>query len=395
MIGKLYYSHSTTRGTAKFNSIPFHDASIDWNREEASLLSFKSPVKLFEADRIYYKSANFKDFGGQIYKRKKSLSGDYEYEVISYLRLYHDKVTCSYSNLTSAQILRKVLKLSKNDFSTNGIKDTSIVHQSLKWEKTSIWDIAMQLCWLEHKAGYEVRCSVDATGTLIFKYIDEQQKGYTFTNAYDYNEEYDSTDIITAGTVTYEGNVIATSEASKEMIAKWGYITEYDECNSKTVSSGTKSASKTSSSNTSSSLRDDAQIRKYNIPNKIVKQALSIAKVGNSQYNNLKLLYNWVNKHIGYVGYSNSKRGALKTLNNRGGNCCDNANLMIALARSIGIKCRYAHAKQGANGHVYGEYYVNGKWFVVDTGTSSTTKYWGSHWNGFGDTKYRYDVLNF
>ena len=393
-IGKLYYSHSTTRETAKFNSIPFHDASIDWNREEASTMTFKSPVKLSEADRIYYKGNN-KDFGGQIYKMKKSLDSDYEYEVISYLRLYHDKVTCNYSNLTSSQIMKKVLKLSKNDFNTSGIKDTEIIHHNLKWEKTSIWDIALQLCWLEHKAGYEVRCYVDATGTLIFKYIDTQQKGYTFTNAYDYSEEYDSTDIITVGTITYDGKVIAKSEADKDVIAKWGYITEFDECSTKTTSSSSNNNSNSNSKKETKSLRDDAQIRKYNIPSKIVKQALAIAKIGNSEYDNLKLLYNWCNKNIGYVGYSNSQRGALKTLNKRGGNCCDNANLMIALARSIGIKARYAHAKQGANGHVYGEYYVKAKWFVVDTGTKSTSKYWGSHWNGFGDTKYRYDVLNF
>ena len=152
MIGKLYYSHSTSREKADFQSIPFNNASIDWKREEASTMTFKSPIKLEEADRIRYKSDKT-TFGGQIYKKKKTLTDDYEYEVISYLRLYHDKVTCSYKNLTSSQILKKVLKLSANDFVTTGIKDTIVVHSSLKWEQTSIWDIALQLCWLEHKAG--------------------------------------------------------------------------------------------------------------------------------------------------------------------------------------------------------------------------------------------------
>lgn len=399
MIGKLYVSHSTAREKAEFKSIPFHSGSIEWNREEASTMSFKSPIKLSEADRIRYKSDRT-DFGGQIYKRKKSISGDYEYDVISYLRLYHDKVNFSGNNMTSSQILKKVLKLSANDFNTSGIKNTVVVHQNLKWEKTSIWDIACQLCWLEHKAGYEARCWVDANGTLIFKYIDEQQKGYNFTNAYDYSEEYDSSDVVTMVAVTQTGNLndwIAYATASKDMIAKWGYILEYDECAEKTTS--TKgydiNSINTSTVKTSTDIRDNTQIQKYNIPSKIVNQALSIAKKGNSQYNNLKLLYNWCNKHIGYVGYSNSQRGALKTLNRRGGNCCDNANLLIAMARSIGIKCRYAHAKMGAQGHVYGEYYVNGKWLVVDTGTRSTTRYWGSHWNGFGDTDRRYERLPF
>lgn len=388
-IGTLYYSHSTTRNSAQFKSIPFHSSSIDWKREEASTMSFKSPVKLAEADRIRYKSKDGTDFGGQIYKIKKSAGDDYQYDVISYLRLYHDKVTCSYSNLTSSQILKKVLGLSKNNFVTSGIKDTATVHQSLKWENTSIWDIAQQLCWLEHQAGYECRAKVDANGTLLFNYIDEQQKGYSFTNVFDYDEEHDSTDIITAGKVTFEGSTIANTTASSGIVAKWGYVTETEECSSASSSSGI------SSSTSDGSLKDTAQISKYNIPSKVVNQAISIAKKGNSQYDNLKLLYNWCNKNIGYEGYSNTKYGASGTLSRRKGNCCDNANLMIALARSIGIKARYAHAKQGANGHVYGEYYVNSKWFTVDTGTKSTTNYWGSHWNGFGGTDYRYDVLSF
>ena len=136
-IGKLYYSHSTKRGKADFKEIPFHSASIDWKRTQASTMSFKSPVKLAEADRIRYKS-DTTDFGGQVYKVKKGFGDDYDYEVISYLRLYHDKVTCSYKNLTSSQIMKKVLKLSKNNFTTSGIKDTKIVHSNLKWEKTSI-----------------------------------------------------------------------------------------------------------------------------------------------------------------------------------------------------------------------------------------------------------------
>lgn len=396
MIGKLYVSHSTQREKAEFKSIPFYNGSIEWNREQASTMSFKSPIKLAEADRVRYKSDRT-DFGGQIYKKKKSVSGDYEYEVISYLRLYHDKVTCNYSNMTSSQILKNVLKFSSNDFSTSGIKDTVVVHQNLKWNKTSIWDIALQLCWLEHKAGYETRCYVDANGTLIFKYIDKQQKGYNFTSAYDYSEEYDSSDIVTMVAVTQNGNLndwINYATASKNMIAKWGYILEYDECQA-TKTSNTKTSTTTK---TDTSIKDEAQIKKYKIPSKIVNQALSIAKKGNSQYNNLKLLFNWCNKYIKYVGYPNSVRGALGCLNKRGGNCCDNANLMIAMARAIGIKCRYCHAKQGSNGHVYGEYLVNGKWLVVDTGTTASkqsNKYWGSHWNGYGDTKARYDVLKF
>lgn len=389
-IGTLYYSHSTTRANAQFKSIPFNNASIDWKREEASTMSFNSPVKLAEADRIRYKSKDGKDFGGQIYKIKKSVGNDYQYEAISYLRLYHDKVTCSYKNLTSSQIMKKVLKLSKNNFSTSGVKDTTIIHSNLKWENTSIWDIALQLCWLEHQAGYEVRAEVDASGTLLFNYIPKQQKGYSFTNVYNYDEDYDSTDLITEAKITYNGKTIADKTASSNLIAKWGYVSEVEECSSTQSSSG--SSSKT---NKSESLKNTAMISKYNIPSKVVTQAVSIAKEGNSEYNNMKLLYNWCNKNIGYEGYSNTKYGANGTLSKRKGNCCDNANLLIAMARAIGITCRYCQAHNSKGGHIYGEYKLNNKWVVIDTGTSSTSKYWNGHWNGFGGTVKRYDKLPF
>lgn len=391
-IGKLYYSHSTARGSAGFKTLPFHDATIDWKKSDASTMSFKSPVKLQEADRIRYKNSLGRDFGGQIYKVKKSVGEDYDYEVISYLRLYHDKVTCSFKNLTSSQIMKKVLKLSKNNFRTSGIKDTKIIHSSLKWENTSIWDIAQQLCWLEHQAGYEVRCSVDAIGTLLFNYAPKQEKGYSFRSVLDYEEEHDSSDIITQFSVNFKGKEIATSSASKGIIAKWGYVSDSEECQAEQDTSPTTKTEK------STGLRNDAMIQKYNIPSKIVNLALSIAKEGNTDYQNMKLLFNWCNKNISYVGYSNSVRGALGCLNKRGGNCCDNANLLIALARSIGIKSRYAHAKMGSQGHVYGEYYLNNKWITIDTGTTASKNrnvYWGGHWNGFGGTDARYEKLSF
>ena len=388
-IGTLYYSHSTTRANANFKSIPFHSASIDWKREEASTMTFSSPVKLSESDRIRYKNINGKDFGGQIYKVKKSVGGDYNYEVISYLRLYHDKVTCSFKNLTSSQIMKKVLKLSKNDFSTSGVKDTTVIHSNLKWENTSIWDIAQQLCWLEHQAGYEVRAEVDASGTLLFNYIPKQQKGYSFTNVFGYDETHDSSDLITEAKITYNGKTIADKVSSSNIIAKWGYVSEVEECSSTQTNTSNSKIEK------SNSLKDNSMISKYNISNKVVNQAISIAKENNSDYDNMKLLYNWCNKNIGYEGYSNSKYGAEKTLSKRKGNCCDNANLLIAMARAIGITCRYCQAHNSKGGHIYGEYKLNNKWIVIDTGTSSTSKYWGSHWNGFGGTVKRYDKLPF
>ena len=389
MIGTLYVSHSTTAKMADFKSIPFHGASINWRRDDASTLSFSSPVSLSTGDRIRYHS-KYNDFGGQIYKVKKTYKSDYQYECISYMRLFHDKVTCSYKNMTSSEILKKVLKLSKNEFKTGGIKKTELIHSNLKWENKSIWEIAKQLAWIEQQAGYKVETFVDASGVLFFRYLPEEEQGYSFSTVLGYEEDYDATDLITASKVTFNGKTLANVEASNDIIAKWGYVTEVQECQAEQ----SQSADDNTSNSTGSGKRDDAQIKKYKIPEKLVSQALSLTDANKSDKSNLRAIYEWCNHHIKFdpAGYYNTRYGALGTFNRRMGNCVDNAHVMIAMARAVGIKCRYAHGRKGGVGHVWGEYYVNNNWFTVDTGTGSSTKYWGSHWNGAGGVDDRHEV---
>lgn len=390
MIGKLYVSHSTTPRMAEFKSIPFHGASINWRRDDASTLSFSSPVKFTLGDRVHYQS-QYNDFGGQIYKVKRTYKSDYQYECISYMRLYHDKVTCSYQNMTSSQILLKVLKLSKNQFRTGGIKKTSLVHSNVKWENTSIWDIAKQLAWIEQQAGYKVETYVDASGVLFFKYLPAEEKGYQFNTVLGYEEDYDATDIITSSKVTFNGQVLADVVASDDIIAKWGYVTEVQECQAEQ----SQSDDNANATSTGSGKRDDAQIQKYHIPEKVVQQALSITDANKTDKQNLRALYDWVYAHTSYEYYYNTRKGALGTLNKRKGNCCDNAHLMIAMARSIGIQARYVHAHHGKKGHVWGEYYIDGNWFTVDTGASRRKHYWGSHSNYAGSATSRHETINF
>lgn len=388
MIGKLYYSSSTSRGTASFKAIPFHSASIDWKREEASTFSFKSPIKLSEGDRVRYES-DTRSFGGQIYKITHRTNEDYSYECISYLRLYHDKVTCSYSNLTSSQIMKKVLKLSKNNFSTSGVKDTIGVHSNLKWENTSIWDIALQLCWLEHQAGFEVRTYVNSDGTLVFGYINPQQQGYIFNSAFEYEEEHDSSDIITQYSVNYKGKTIATAKSNNDLLAKWGYVGETSECPTATTSYNSGSVNKTVDN--AGSVKDTTQIKKYKIPSTLVTKAVSLVNPKDTPTQRLKKIYKWVLVNVSYVYYKNTKHGALGTYKQRSGNCCDHTHLTIAMARAVGIKCRYVNRTK----HVHGEYKLNGKWFVCDNGCGRNSGHWGGYWSGAGGVKGRYDVLPF
>lgn len=232
-IGTLYYSHSTARGKAEFQSMPFHSASITHNRDKASSMSFKSNLKLQEADRIIYQNlSNNKTFGGQVVKRSKTLGGDFSYEVMDYTRLYQSKVYCSFSNMTSSQILKKLLKQDLNNLSTAGIQNTSYIHSYLKWDNASLWTIIEQLAWLEYKAGNHIYYDIDYTGNLIWKSIPQTTEGYLFTEAYDYEDTHDSSDIITQGILvnTKKPSQKAIATASSDIIAKWGYVAEVTTC---------------------------------------------------------------------------------------------------------------------------------------------------------------------
>lgn len=254
-IGTLYYSHSTSRGEAEFQSMPFYDASIDHNRDKASLMSFKSNVKLEEADRIIYKDViNNTTFGGQVVKRSKSLGGDYSYEVMDYTRLYQSKVSVNIANSPSSGILIWLLNKDKNKLSTAGIEKTDIVHANLKWDNTSLWDIIQQLAWLEYKAGSYIYYDIDYTGTLIWKKIPQKVTGYSFSEAYSYEDTHDSSDIITQGIFMNQNNPNqrVNAYASNSMIAKWGYVSDIVTCtppSSNKKKSTTKKDCKTKNSN--------------------------------------------------------------------------------------------------------------------------------------------------
>ena len=384
-IGTLYYSHSTSRGEATFTSIPFYDASIEWNKTEASTMSFKSPVKLAEADRIRYEATDTRrNFGGQVTKVKATAKDDYEYEVISYLRLYHSKITFSCKNMTASKIMKKILKKDANKLSTAGITETSIIHGKLKWVNTSIWDIANQLCYLEHKFGNDIGCHIDENGTMRFGYSLNNQEGYVFTNVLDYSEEYDSSDFITQYSVTYNGKVVASSSANQSLIAKWGVISEVEDCTTSTSTSS--SAGKTATTTTDANA--EANIKKWNIESKIVKQAQSITSGKKSDKAKAKAIWKWMRSNIKYSYYACTRKNALGTLKARAGNCADQTHLYMCLALASGLTVRCNHI----NGHFFPQTKIDGKWFDTDT---VTRRGWGGHWGNGGHWAYHYDPHKF
>ena len=56
-----------------------------------------------------------------------------------------------------------------------------------------------------------------------------------------------------------------------------------------------------------------------------------------------KNIYYWVRDNIQYENYSNTRKGAYKTLKEKSGNCCDQAHLLVALLRADDIPTCYAH----------------------------------------------------
>lgn len=530
-IGTLYYSHSTNRGQASFNSMPFYDASITHNRDKASSMTFKSNLKLEEADRIIYRDiGNNTTFGGQVVKRSKTLGGDYSYEIIDYTRLYQSKVSCSFSRATSSSILKSLMKSDKNRLSTSGIQNTNYYHSYLKWDNTSLWEIIEQLAWLEYKAGNHIYYDIDYAGNLIWKSIPQKTTGYSFTQAYDYDDSHDSSGIITQGILINSNNPKQRIDtyASTSMIAKWGYVSEIvtctppssnktssDKCKtvsqtkevywskcglspdkklvcaigkpsaggegkypyslhkavfknkcphcgkatliwgyqwgsgkvpckgtyeggsgeghifckncdadygclngkehvdgsnyyvkivSKPVKSSQKEANKlkngklpydqksitkkkvckkTKTTQTVTSLKNDKNIKKYNISSTVWKKALEITNPKLSEYKNARKIFKWMDDHLPYEGYPNTRYGAAGTLKRGRGNCCDHAHLFAAMCRSIGIKCNYIHNSCcGKGGHVYNKVYINGKGIIVDTGRDLAS--WGSHYGNAG-----------
>ena len=54
-------------------------------------------------------------------------------------------------------------------------------------------------------------------------------------------------------------------------------------------------------------------------------------------------IYLYVRDNISYEDYSNTRKGAYATLQQKKGNCYDQAHLLVALLRTAGIPTYYAH----------------------------------------------------
>ena len=93
-----------------------------------------------------------------------------------------------------------------------------------------------------------------------------------------------------------------------------------------------------------------------------------------------KAIFNFVKNHISYRYYEDSLYGASNTLSNGRGNCCDMANIIVALCRYSGIPARYSHGQHfhfyisgNYYGHVWAQILIGKTWYAADaTGSNNS-----------------------
>ena len=110
-------------------------------------------------------------------------------------------------------------------------------------------------------------------------------------------------------------------------------------------------------------------------------------------------LYNYVRDYISYSFYYNTQKGAEGTLTAGSGNCCDQAQLLVAMARSVNMTVRFAtgyctFSSGSTYGHVWVQFLIDGSWINADP--TSTRNSFGviNNWNTASYTsRGTYDVL--
>ena len=150
----------------------------------------------------------------------------------------------------------------------------------------------------------------------------------------------------------------------------------------------TKTLSSTKASISENLKKYLASSKNCQVKNKAIQDlAKTLTSKLKSDYEKGKKLFTWVRDNIQYKKYRNTRRGAVKTLQTKKGNCVDQSHLLIALSRASGIPARYV---KGGNckftngyvsGHIWTQMYINKKWVVADTTSHRNTLGNIRNWN--------------
>ena len=105
---------------------------------------------------------------------------------------------------------------------------------------------------------------------------------------------------------------------------------------------------------------------------KIKAKVKSLTKGLTKPLDKAKAIFNYVRDNIYYDYYYNTHKGAVRTLTSGGGNCVDQAHLLVAMYRAAGFKARYVHGTcrfydDGEYaGHVWTQVLVGKNWICGD-----------------------------
>ncbi|MCQ2972196.1 MAG: Ig-like domain-containing protein [archaeon] len=106
-----------------------------------------------------------------------------------------------------------------------------------------------------------------------------------------------------------------------------------------------------------------------------------------SDYEKALVIYNFVRDSIDYDFYYDTWHGAVGTLRVGSGNCCDQAHLVIALARAADLPARYNHGtcifSDGTFGHVWPQILVGDIWVVADPTSPRNSFGEVNNWNNY------------
>lgn len=129
--------------------------------------------------------------------------------------------------------------------------------------------------------------------------------------------------------------------------------------------------------------------------------AKTITKNCKTELEKATAIFNWVRDKVSYSFYYNTKKGAVKTLSSKSGNCVDKTHLLVALMRSSGIAAKYVHGKAkftsgNTYGHVWAQVLIGDTWVVADTTSSKNSFGVVNNWNAKTATIYgSYSSLSF
>ena len=118
----------------------------------------------------------------------------------------------------------------------------------------------------------------------------------------------------------------------------------------------------------------------------VVHKAKDLIRNKSTDLQKATALYNFVRDSISYVRYDDSQRGASTTLTKKGGNCCDQTNLLVAMCRAVDIPVRYVHGtgckfSSGTYGHVWAQILIGDWWFAADTTSVKNSLGFINNWN--------------